>query len=260
MITPDDKMIQILPDKNKVSSVDEYLKKFNLRTNGVTSKEGLLDPFLINLYNMEEEDYNRWYSSVKMMNIKFFNVEPSIVNLISTDPNNLDLLIDFNELYKIRKSVVRNICNDYYKKLEILAPGKKDKLIVIKELLEGKDKKFRNEMAILFNNKCFYDLRERLVDEKKDSIRKNSKELTQVYDVVLPKIRKMLENEFVKNHLEIIEYLNNIVDDIPTSLENELDLVKTKLIASKQKTEDRYIRGRSIDIANQSVKKQQKIK
>ena len=63
MITPDEKMIQFLPNRNKVSSLDAYIKRFNTNF-GKIFEIGGLDPFITNLYNMNEEDY-WWYLNLR---------------------------------------------------------------------------------------------------------------------------------------------------------------------------------------------------
>ena len=267
MITPDEKMIQFLPNRNKVSSLDAYIKRFNTNF-GKIFEIGGLDPFITNLYNMNEEDYNNWYNEARMMNIKFFNEEAKIINLVSKDPNNLELFMEMNQLYKTYKSSINTAYNNFYIKLLTIAPGRPGKVEIVKELIEGQDKAFKNEIAKLFNEGYYYELKEKLIDNKInsliDSINNNSEnmgyEVQKVNEKVLPLIRKLLEYEFVRNNLEFIDHLNSIVDSIPTDLVRELNNIKTKITGHKEKNSDRYIRGRDITNAVNKIQKDQKFK
>ena len=261
MITPDEKMIQFLPNRNKFSSLDAYIKRFNTNF-GKIFEIGGLDPFIANLYNMNEEDYNNWYNEARMMNIKFFNEEAKIINLVSKDSNNLELFVEMNQLYKTYKSSINKVYSNFYIKLLTIAPGKPGKVEIVKELIEGQDKAFKNEIAKLFNEGYYYELKEKLIDNKINLLINSNNnnenmiyEVKKVNEIVLPLIRKLLEYEFVRNNFEFIDHLNSMVDNIPTDLVRELNSIKGKIAGHKEKNSDRYIRGRDITNAANKIQK-----
>ena len=258
----DQKMCSFIPIKDNSSSVSEYINKFNIKVSGINYIEGTLDPFLENLYNMSEEDYNNWYEKTKHMTFRFFNEEAKMINEISNDHSNLELLDEINLLFKIYKASIKNSLSDFSGKIERISPGKEGKIDIVNELIDGKSIEFRKDICKTYREGQLYQVKIKLIEEKQESIENNkySKELLETYKNILPQIRKILSFEYAINNQIIIDCLNEKIENIQPLVLNELEDIKTKIKKYKEKNPNSYIRNRDIMHTVEIIKKNKRFK